>query len=358
MTDFKTLHGKTILVTGHTGFKGSWLASWLVQLGAKVVGYSLPSQTEPSHIEHLNLDMVSIHGDIRDGDSLKKVFLNHKPEIVFHMAAQSLVRASYEDPIETYSTNVMGTLQVFEAARACERVRALINVTSDKCYENKEWPWGYRENDPMGGYDPYSSSKGCAELLTSSYRNSFFPTESYGQKHETLLASVRAGNVIGGGDWAQNRLIPDAIRAIKEKQTLKIRSPQAIRPWQHVLEPLRGYLTLALQLLAGNKEAATGWNFGPRDENCITVEQVLNKLKLSLPDLHFEVEANPYHEAHFLKLDSSKAQNLLNFCPLLGIDETLEWTAQWYQTFAETRELMTEEQVSQYQQRRPKSFNV
>lgn len=345
---FKGFKNKTVLITGHTGFKGSWLASWLHQLGAKVIGYSLPAQTQPAHINLLNLDIISIAGDIRDTKLLEEVFTQYSPQVVFHLAAQSLVLHSYQNPIETYDTNVMGTLKVLEAARKSNSTEVIINVTSDKCYENKEWPWGYREVDPMGGHDPYSSSKGCSELLTASYRNSFFPIEKYGVEHNTLLASVRAGNVIGGGDWAECRLIPDAIRATAQNSTLKIRSPKSIRPWQHVLEPLRGYLTLAEHLLQKKKDLASGWNFGPMDENCISVEEVLNKIKTHIPNLNYELEDNPFHEATFLKLDSSKAKNYLHFSPLLNIDQTLKMTAEWYHKYYSNSEILTNEQISWY----------
>ena len=239
---------KTVLVTGHTGFKGSWLAYWLSRMGAKVVGYSLEAPTQPNHIALLRMDMVSVTGDIRDMEKLDAAFQTHQPEIVFHLAAQPLVRRSYEDPVETYETNVMGTLKVFEACRK-HAVKAIVNITSDKAYENKEWVWGYRENDPMGGYDPYSASKGCADLLANSYRSSFFNPETYKKTHRTLLASCRAGNVIGGGDWAKDRLMTDIMLSVSQGKKVNIRNPHATRPWQHVLEPLSGYLHVGQKLL-------------------------------------------------------------------------------------------------------------
>ena len=241
-------NNKRVLITGHTGFKGSWLALWLSQMGAKITGYSLQPPTEPNHFYLLSMGINSIIGDIRDTDKLKQVFKEQQPEIVFHLAAQPIVRLSYKDPVETFTSNVMGTVNVLEASRESGTVRAIVNVTSDKCYENREWPRGYREMDSLGGYDPYSASKGCAELITSCWRNSFFNLKDYGSAHHTLLASGRAGNVIGGGDWAIDRLIPDIVRSVEQNEKVKIRNPHAIRPWQHVLEPLSGYLILAQKL--------------------------------------------------------------------------------------------------------------
>ena len=272
-------NNKTVLVTGHTGFKGSWLCFWLIQMGAKVIGYSLEPPTSPNHFELLNLDMVSVIGDIRDSDKLNAVFAQYQPEIVFHLAAQPLVRLSYKEPVETFETNVIGTLKVFEACRNTKSVRAIVNITSDKCYENKEWVWGYRENDPMGGYDPYSASKGCAELVTSSYRNSFFNVNEYGKSHNVLLASCRAGNVIGGGDWAKDRLMTDIMVAVSEGKKVVIRNPRATMPWQHVLEPLSGYLMLGQKLFEGKKEFAQAWNFGPGEQGAITVKEVVENIK-------------------------------------------------------------------------------
>ena len=248
---FKNFYtNKKILITGHTGFKGSWLTLWLTELGAEVIGYSLEPPIKPSLFEVFNLKNRIIHiiGDIRDEEKLKDVFKEYKPEIIFHLAAQPLVRLSYQEPKLTYETNVIGTLNLFEGVKEMESVRVVINVTSDKCYENKEWVYGYRENDPMGGYDPYSSSKGCTELLTAAYRNSYFNPKDYGKTHQVSLASVRAGNVIGGGDWQVDRLVPDCVKALSKGETVKIRNPHAIRPWQHVLEPLSGYLFLAMRM--------------------------------------------------------------------------------------------------------------
>ncbi len=250
---------KTVLVTGHTGFKGSWLCFWLSKMGANVIGYSLEAPTNPNHIELLNLNIISVIGDIRDLEKLNNTFKMYKPDIVFHLAAQPLVRLSYENPIETYETNVIGTLKVFEACKNA-KIKAIVNITSDKAYENKEWIWGYRENDPMGGYDPYSSSKGCADLLTNSYRNSYFNIDDYKIKHNTLLASCRAGNVIGGGDWAEDRLITDIMISVSQNKKVSIRNPYATRPWQHVLEPLSGYLHIGQKLLEEKKSLLMAWN--------------------------------------------------------------------------------------------------
>ncbi len=340
---------KTVLVTGHTGFKGSWLSFWLKQLGANVVGYSLEPPTKPNHFELLNLKIVSIIGDIRDQEKLDSVFNKFKPDIVFHLAAQPLVLMSYENPIETYETNVIGTLKVFEACRKTN-VKAIVNITSDKCYENKEWIWGYRENDPMGGYDPYSSSKGCAELLTSSYRNSYFNLDDYGIKHNTLLASCRAGNVIGGGDWAKDRLITDIMIAVSKNEKIKIRNPYATRPWQHVLEPLSGYLQIGQKLLEGKKKFAEGWNFGPSNEVSITVENVIKTMQRYWNKIKYEYEKNIEHphEAKFLKLDCSKAHIKLNWKSVWDKDKTFEKTAQWYKNFYENNIILTQKHLEEY----------
>jgi len=268
--------GKRVFLTGHTGFKGSWLSLWLQSLGAELYGFALSPPTFPSLFEEARIadGMTSIKGDIRDLDFFIQAMRDAKPEIVIHMAAQPLVRYSYQNPIETYATNVMGTIHMLEAVRATPTVRAVVNITTDKCYENKEWVWGYREDDPMGGYDPYSSSKGCAELVTAAYRSSFFNPESY-EKHGVALATVRAGNVIGGGDWAQDRLIPDTLAAFERGEPVCIRNPQAIRPWQHVLEPLRGYLLLAEKLFHAGSAYAEGWNFGPADHDCRPVDWIV-----------------------------------------------------------------------------------
>lgn len=341
--------GKTVLLTGHTGFKGSWLALWLQSMGAKVIGYSLMPPTTPSLFEVANVaeNMTSITGDVRDFLALSAVFRQYQPEIAIHMAAQALVRYSYSDPIETYSTNVMGTVNFLEAARLSGSVRALVNVTSDKCYENKEWVWGYRENEAMGGYDPYSNSKGCAELVTAAYRNSYFHSEKY-QEHGVALASARAGNVIGGGDWAEDRLIPDIMRAITQGKPVNIRNPHAIRPWQHVLEPLSGYLVLAQKLYQEGANFAEGWNFGPNDEDAKPVQWIVEKLTQSWGEGASWVldDGIHPHEAHYLKLDCSKAKARLNWHPQWHLDQTLSMIVKWYRAF-EQGENMREKTLQQ-----------
>ncbi|MDX4027744.1 CDP-glucose 4,6-dehydratase [Aliarcobacter skirrowii] len=341
---------KTVLVTGHTGFKGSWLCFWLSQMGAKVIGYSLEAPTNPNHIELLNLDIVSIIGDIRDLDKLNQVFNEYKPDIVFHLAAQPLVRLSYENPIETYETNVIGTLKVFEACRA-NNVKAIVNITSDKAYENREWIWGYRENDPMGGYDPYSSSKGCADLLATSYRNSYFNINEYKKTHNTLLATCRAGNVIGGGDWAKDRLITDIMISVSLGKKVSIRNPKATRPWEHVLEPLSGYLHIGQKLLEEKVEFAEAWNFGPSDEGSITVEQVVQNVKKHWDKIDYEINQDPnqLHEANLLKLDCSKAHILLKWKDVWDSETTFEKTVKWYKSYYENnKEILTQNDLESY----------
>lgn len=341
---------KTVLVTGHTGFKGSWLVYWLSQMGAKVIGYSLEAPTNPNHIELLNLDIVSIIGDIRDLDKLNQVFSEYKPDIVFHLAAQPLVRLSYENPIETYETNVIGTLKVFEASRI-NNVKAIVNITSDKAYENKEWVWGYRENDPMGGYDPYSSSKGCADILATSYRNSYFNINEYKKTHNTLIATCRAGNVIGGGDWAKDRLITDIMISVSIGKKVRIRNPKATRPWEHVLEPLSGYLQIGQKLLEEKVEFAEAWNFGPSDEGSITVEEVVLNVKKHWNKIDYEINRDPnqLHEANLLKLDCSKAHILLNWKDVWDSDTTFEKTVKWYKAYYEkNKELSTQSDLENY----------
>lgn len=341
---------KTVLVTGHTGFKGSWLCFWLKQMGAKVVGYSLEAPTNPNHIELLDLDIISIIGDIRDLNKLNEVFSEYKPDIVFHLAAQPLVRLSYENPIETYETNVIGTLKVFEASRI-NNVKAIVNITSDKAYENKEWIWGYRENDPMGGYDPYSSSKGCADILATSYRNSFFNIKDYKKTHNTLIATCRAGNVIGGGDWAKDRLITDIMISVSLGKKVSIRNPKATRPWEHVLEPLSGYLHIGQKLLEEKVEFAEAWNFGPSDEGSITVEEVVKNVKKHWDKIDYEINRDPnqLHEANLLKLDCSKAHILLKWKDVWDSETTFEKTVKWYKAYYENnKEILTQSDLESY----------
>ena len=323
---------KRVFVTGHNGFKGSWLCLWLQSMGAKVFGYALSPPTEPNifSVAHVASAMaMSVNADIRDYSALLQALETSQPEIVFHLAAQPLVRYSYSDPIETYSTNVMGTVMLFEAIRKVSSVLAIVNVTTDKCYENREWEWAYRENEPLGGYDPYSSSKGCSEILTAAWRSSYFA------KSGVALASARAGNVIGGGDWALDRLLPDFLRALDNKETLMIRSPLSIRPWQHVLEPLSGYLLLAERLLTQGAAFAEAWNFGPADSDAKTVDWIVERLVSQLPGAKWEcTDSVQPHEAHYLKLDSSKAHSRLGWKPRwqlqTALDRTVEWHKAWH----------------------------
>jgi len=325
--------GKKVFITGHTGFKGSWLCLWLHKLGAKVTGYALNPPTKPSLFELCNISELvnSVIGDIRKRDELTEAMLTASPEIVIHMAAQPLVRDSYKNPVETYEINVIGTVNLFETVRNCKTVKAVINVTTDKCYENKEWVWGYRENEPMGGYDPYSNSKACSELVTSAYRSSFFNPKDY-SNHGVALASARAGNVIGGGDWAMDRLIPDCIRAILKGENIVIRNPNAIRPWQHVLEPLSGYLLLSQKLYKEGTRFAEGWNFGPDDEDAKPVEWIIKRICDKWGNnASYKIDRGEHpHEAHYLKLDCSKAKSELDWYPRWNleraIDSIIEWT--------------------------------
>ena len=343
-------NNKTVLVTGHTGFKGSWLCLWLTNMGAKVIGYSLPPNTKPNHYEMLNLDMISVLGDIRDKDKLNSVFEEHQPDVVFHLAAQPLVRLSYKEPVDTFEINAMGTINVYEACRNSSSVKAIINITSDKCYENKEWMWGYRENDAMGGYDPYSASKGCAELITSSYRNSFFNLKDYGISHNILLASCRAGNVTGGADWSEDRLIPDIMKAVADNKKVFIRNPNATRPWQHVLEPLNGYLHVGQKLLEGKKSFAEGWNFGPSDDEDISVEHVVKNIKKCWNKFDYEIsqDSNQPYEATLLKLDCTKARSKLKWKDLWNFDITFEKTVNWYREFYENSNVISQNQLENY----------
>lgn len=324
--------GKRVFLTGHTGFKGSWLSLWLIKMGADVKGFSLTPPTSPAlfSVTHIDHNMESEIGDIRDLPQLTKSMTEFNPDIVIHMAAQSLVRLSYSEPVATYATNVMGTIHVLEAARQCKNLRAIVNITTDKCYENREWEWGYRENEPMGGHDPYSNSKGCAELVTSAYRKSFFNSTD-----KPALASARAGNVIGGGDWATDRLIPDILRAFEKSQAVIVRNPQATRPWQHVLEPLSGYLVLAQYLWSEGHSFAEGWNFGPKDEDAKPVEWILNKMIATWGDgasWELDTDAHP-HEANFLKLDISKAHARLRWSPTWSLEYTLAKIVAWHRAW-------------------------
>jgi len=324
--------GKKVFLTGHTGFKGSWLSLWLQNMGAIVKGYSLDVNTKPALFIEANVaeKMESEIGDIRNLEQLTESMVSFSPDILIHMAAQPLVRLSYQEPVDTYTTNVIGTVNILEAARKCINLKAIVSVTTDKCYENKEWEWGYRENEPMGGHDPYSSSKGCAELVTSAYRRSFFSSGD-----TASLASARAGNVIGGGDWAEDRLIPDILRAFKKSEPVVIRNPLSTRPWQHVLEPLSGYLVLAQELFLNGDNFAEGWNFGPKDEDCKPVSWILDKMVTywgNNASWNLDKNNNP-HEAGFLKLDCSKASNRLKWNPKWNLELTLKSIVDWHQLY-------------------------
>lgn len=335
--------GRRVVVTGHTGFKGSWLALWLNQLGANVTGIALPPETSPNHWGLLDLGTVEHRLDIRDAQAITDAIAYASPEIVFHLAAQPLVRRSYRDPLETWSTNVMGTANVLEACRKAEGVQAILAVTTDKCYRNAEWPWGYRESDPLGGYDAYSASKAAAELVAASYRDAFFNAVD-----ATLIATARAGNVIGGGDWSEDRLLPDLVRAIASGESLEIRSPNATRPWQHVLESLSGYLLLAQGLLEGRRELAQAWNFGPMPNDNRSVSVVLGELVKSWPELTWHVTPDPQpHEARLLYLDSAKSRADLEWAPVWELDEALSRTATWYRASADGR-VISREQLDAY----------
>ena len=349
MTDYRAYQGTKVLITGHTGFKGSWLRLWLTLLGAEVYGYSLSPETTPAHHTLLYPDEPVKALDIRDRKRLEDAVRTIRPDIVFHLAAQPLVRRSYHAPVETFDTNIMGTVHLLEACRQVNSVRAIIAVTSDKCYENREWVWGYRENDPMGGHDPYSASKGAAELIVASYRRSFFPVEHYGKSHGTLLASCRAGNVIGGGDWSEDRLIPDIVRATTRDEAVTIRAPHSIRPWQHVLDALGAYLLLGNRLLDGESAYAGAWNFGPNDET-MTVREICESVHRLWPKTRFlfAEESNGRHEANTLRLDCSKARSLLGWRNRWNTPESLERTVMWYRTFLEHKHLLSQIQIEEW----------
>lgn len=323
--------GKRVFVTGHTGFKGGWLSLWLHQLGAKLYGFSLPPPTVPCLFEVAGIEnLYTEHhfGDICDAASLTDAMRSAQPEIVLHLAAQPLVRYSYAAPVETFAVNVLGTVNVLEAARSVGSVRALVNVTTDKCYLNREWHWGYREDEALGGHDPYSASKACSEIVTAAYRNSF------GQAGAPWIGSGRAGNVIGGGDWAQDRLLPDILRAIDSGESVIVRNPSATRPWQHVLEPLAGYIALSESLFVHGYEYATAWNFGPADTDAQPVQWILEKIAEMRSGLIWSLDnADTVHEAHYLKLDSSRARSLLNWKPRWTLSDALRHTVMWHEAW-------------------------
>ena len=342
--------GRKVLITGHTGFKGSYLTAFLRHLGAEVCGIALNPEGVPNHWELLNIPVRSEICDIRHRDGILKIMQDFQPEIVFHLAAQPIVRYSYEIPVETFETNIMGTVNLLEACRKCGSVRSVVVITSDKCYENREQDRGYIETDPMGGYDPYSASKGCAELVVNSYRNSFFNPADYGSTHNILLASARAGNVIGGGDWAKDRLIPDLMRSAAAKVPAVIRNPFATRPWQYVLEPLSGYLLLGAKLFQGELFAASAWNFGPASEGVLNVKESCAMLQKYWQNIDFEFPevAGQVHEAQKLTLDCSKAEKYLSWHSVLSVPEMFEFTAKWYRDFYIDGRVATFEQLSTY----------
>ena len=345
---------KIVLITGHTGFKGSWLSIWLRELGAIVIGYALEPYTKKDNFVLCGLKdkITNIIGDVRDYEKLKKVFTKYQPEFVFHLAAQPIVRESYLNPKDTLDINIGGTVNIFECCRLSNSVKVIINVTSDKCYENKEWIWGYRENDPMGGHDPYSASKGCSELITAAYRNSFFDPQKFNE-HGKSLSSVRAGNVIGGGDWQKDRLIPDCIRALESNKPIKIRNPYATRPWQHVLEPLSGYLLLASKMYQEPISFSGAWNFGPNYESVISVGEVVSMIveKWGNGNWLDTSDKNEPHEAKLLSLDTSKVKNILDWQPKWDIQKCIEKTVDWYKKyFTEDIYQLCKKQIESYQQ--------
>lgn len=353
MTDLKQpdpafWRGKRVLLTGHTGFKGSWMSLWLQSMGADLQGLALSPPTEPSLFEVAKVaeGMAHFTGDIRDYTTVLTRMQSLQPDIVLHMAAQPLVRLSYQQPIETYATNIMGTVHVLEAARHCGSVKAIVNITTDKCYENREWVWGYREDEPMGGYDPYSSSKACAELISAAYRASFL------KEAQIAVATARAGNVIGGGDWSFERLVPDILRSLQHKDVVSIRNPHAVRPWQHVLEPLSGYLILAEHLFTHGHVDAEAWNFGPNDEDARPVQWIVERLCESWRDsAGWRIQEGPHpHEANVLKLDISKARRRLNWAPRWSIETALKHTSDWHQAWLKGQDMQAVclRQISQY----------
>jgi CDP-glucose 4,6-dehydratase len=355
MPDANFWRGRQVFVTGHTGFKGSWLSLWLDRLGANITGYALDPPTEPGLFRQANVGdhLRDIRGDVRDFTRLKTEIAACRPDVLLHLAVQSVVRRGYTDPIETWSSNVMGTVHVLEALRQLDRSCVVVVVTSDKCYANREWIWGYREDEPMGGRDPYSNSKGCAELVTAAYRDSFFAPESF-DRHGVAVASARAGNAIGGGDWTENQLIPDIMRAFLAGQACQIRSPSAIRPWQFVLEPLRGYLLLAERLAEHAGRFSSGWNFGPAEEDARPVHWIADALARAWGQgaCWNRDEASHPHEAHYLRLDAAKAHAFLGWRPCLPLHAALDWIVEWYRAFQSGADLgsLTSRQIDKYEQ--------
>ncbi len=348
---------KKVFITGHTGFKGSWLSLWLHSMGARVTGYSLAPPTVPNLFETARVGefVKTVTGDVRDASLLKKAMLESRPEIVIHMAAQPLVRESYKNPIETYSINVLGTVHFFEAIRACPDVKAVVNVTTDKCYENKGMVLGYHENDPLGGYDPYSNSKACSELVTASFRDSFFNLADYAQ-HGKGVSSARAGNVIGGGDWAADRLVPDCVRAFLSGKTVLVRNPRAVRPWQHVLEPLDGYLLLAQKLYENGRDYSEAWNFGPDETDAQPVEWIVKRMcEVWGKNASYRIDVGDHpHEAHYLRLDCSKAKSRLGWKPRWSLEKSLDMIVAWTLAYSQGKDVRESclEQIMEYTHRR------
>ena len=342
--------GRSVLVTGHTGFKGSWLSLWLTEMGAQVTGFSLAPDTDPNHFSLLQLPMKSVLGDVRDIGAVRQVIEEAQPEIVFHLAAQPLMRLSYDQPLQTWETNVMGSMQLYLALRECAAVRAVVTITTDKVYQNREWPRGYRENDALGGYDPYSASKAALEILTDSMRDSYFNVADFGNRHQTLIATARSGNVIGGGDWGVDRLLPDVIRAVTREEELVIRSPRAVRPWQHLLEPLSGYLLLAQRLWERDREAAQAFNFGPQMDEKYTVEKLVNMAAKLWPKLNYRMQeaVGDYHETTLLQLDSAKAHHALKWRQVWGVEEAIRHTLNWHEHHFETGKARSTDTIGQY----------
>jgi len=339
-------NGRRVLVTGHTGFKGSWLCRWLEKLGAEVLGYALAPNTTPCHFDLLNLKMLSYIDDVRDYAALKKVVAEFRPEIIFHLAAQPSVLVSYEQPLNTFSTNVMGTANVLEVSRQVDSVKSVVIVTTDKCYKNNEWVYGYREVDELGGHDPYSASKACSEIVTACFRSSFRNSK----EKSLLLASARAGNVIGGGDWTSNRIVTDAVIAASKNMRLGIRNPKSSRPWQHVLEPLSGYLLLGQLMFEADASVADAWNFGPSVNSNVTTEKLISLMNSEWPKIIGEYAPDPCakHEAGLLMVDSTKAKKMLDWAPVWDIAKTVRYTVEWYRTFIETNEVITDRQIDLY----------